>query len=521
MRHKGICLALALLATIPARALEKRLVLVPSSAAPYAAPGIAGGEGRTLGAWSADGAVTKKGFKGLDDYVIAQAVYAPDPGADLILHLDRRGETDAAGRWEIAAGPDFGIDTERAILGAGAGSFRGSGSGLSLGPGPESLFARGSRFGDFSIEFWLYPANSENGEVILLWQSSRSIPGSVLSQHLSCVISGGRLQWSLVNLFAPPGPGAPAAAAGRIELRARGALVPRQWSHHLLRFDGGTGLLEYLVDGVPEATAYATSTGREGGTIHLPAIGAASPLTLFPAYSGLADEFRLCARFVEAPNLKPYGRDPARVLSPIADLGFGHSRLVAVECEGQTPGGTSLEFEYRIADDWTAWRSGAAAWTPFRPGEVLPDSALGRYAQVRAALYPDGSGLLTPALSSLTLRFEPDPPPPPPGRVIAAPKDGAVELRWSRVPEADVAGYLVYYGDASGEYQGSGADQGPSPVDAGAADSIRLSGIANGRLLYLAVAAYDAAAGSAQGGAASRAGEFSAEVSARPSRTAK
>ncbi len=528
MRNKGICLVLALLATVPARALERRLVLVPSSASPQVpAPGGAASageplarEGRSLGTWSADGAVTRKGFKGLDDYVISQAVYAPDPEADLILHLDRRGEPDAAGRWAIAAGPDFSIDTERAILGAGAGSFRGSGSGLGLEPGSDSLFARGSRFGDFSIEFWLYPANAENGEVILLWQSSRSVPGSVLSQHLSCVISGGRLQWSLVNLFAPPGSGAPAAAAGRMELRARGALVPRQWSHHLLRFDGGTGLLEYLVDGVPEATAYATSTGREGGTVHLPAIGAASPLKLFPAYSGLADELRLCARFVEAPNLKPYGRDPARVLSPIADLGFGHSRLLAIECEGRTPGGTSLEFEYRIADDWTAWRSGAA-WTPFRSGEALPESARGRYAQVRAALYPDGSGLLTPALSSLTLRFEPDPPPPPPARVVASPKDGAVELRWSRVPEADVAGYLVYYGDASGEYQGSGADQGPSPVDAGAADSIRLSGIANGRLLYVAVAAYDAAAGLTAGGAASRAGEFSAEVSARPSRTAK
>jgi hypothetical protein len=529
MRHKGICLVLALLATVPARALERRLVLVPSSASPQApAPNGAAPsgaplalEGRSLGTWSADGAVTRKGFKGLDDYVLAQSVYSPDPDADLILHLDRRGESDAAGRWELSAGPDYSIDTERAILGAGAGSFRGSGSGLTLVPGPEALFARNSRFSDFSIEAWLYPANVENGEIILLWQSARNIPGNVLAQHLSCVVSGGRLQWSLVNLFAPPGSGAPAAAAGRVELRARGALVPRRWSHHLLRFDGDTGLVEYLVDGLPEATAYVTSTGREGGVVHLPAIGAASPLKLFSAYSGLADEVRVCARFVDAPNLKPYGRDPAQVLSPIADLGYGHSRLVAVECEGKTPGGTTLEFAYRIADDWTSWRSGAAAWTPFRPGEALPESARGRYAQVRVELYPDGSGLLTPALSSLTLRFEPDPPPPPPGRVAAAPKDGAVELRWSRVPESDVAGYLVYYGDASGEYQGTGADQGPSPVDSGDADSITLTGIPNGRLLYFAVATYDAAALSAPGGASSRAGEFSPEVSARPSRTAK
>lgn len=533
MRPTLICLALALLATVPARALEQRLVLAPGGA-PGGSPGGASGTGlpaegaglepgspRAFGAWTADGAVTRKGFKGREDYVLAQAAYAPDPSADLLLHLDSKAQGDAVGHWEVAAGPDYSVDAERALLGAGAGSFRGSGSALSLSPRPGALLARDSRFRDFSLEFWLYPANAENGEVVLLWQSARNLPGGVLSQQLSCVVAGGRLMWSLVNFFAPPGARAPEAAASRVELRARGALVPRTWSHHLLRYDGDTGLVEYLVDGQPEATAYATSTGREGGELREPAIGAASPLRLFPAYAGLADEVRLSARFVEAPSLRPYGRDSGLVLSPIADLGFGNSRILSVELEGRTPGGTGIELEYRAADDWTAWRSGAAAWIPLRPGEALPASARGRYVQLRAELFPDGTGRLTPSLSSLSIRFEPDPPPPPPARVVAVPRDGAIELRWSRVPESDVAGYLVFYGDAPGEYLGTGIPLGPSPIDAGSADSILLGGLPNGRLLYFAIAAYDAAAGSARGGAASRAGDFSAEISARPSRTAR
>ncbi len=523
MRLKGICLLLSALALVlPAGALEQRLKLVPSP--PPSAPGAdqaQAGRARSLGAWSADGILLRPGYKGGRDYVLAQAAYSPDPSADLLLHFDAATVADAAGRWEASAGPAFASDAERALLGAGSGSFRGPASALSLAPGPSSLFAAGSRFRDFSLEFWLFPANAENGEVILLWQSARTLPEGVLPQQLSCVVAGGRLLWSLVNLFAPPGARAPEAAAGRIELRARSPLVPRAWSHHLLRFDADTGLVEYLVDGLPEATAYATSSGREGGEVREPAVGTASPLRLFPEYAGLADELRLSSRFVESPALAPYGRDPGLLLSPIADLGYGHSRLLSIGLEGRTPGGTGIELSYRIAEDWTAWRSGAAAWTPFRPGEALPEPALGRYVQVRAELFPDGTGRLTPSLSSLELRFEPDPPPPPPARLLASPKDGAVLLRWPAVPEADVGGYLVYYGEAPGEYLGTGADQGPSPVDAGKATSITLTGVPNGRLLYFAVAAYDAAAGSAPGGAASRAGEFSAEAFARPSRTAK
>jgi len=114
---------------------------------------------------------------------------------------------------------------------------------------------------------------------------------------------------------------------------------------------------------------------------------------------------------------------------------------------------------------------------------------------------------------------------------VAYPKDGAVELHWSRVPEADLAGYLVYYGERPGEYFGAGADQGDSPIDAGDTTALTLTGIPNGRLLYFVVAAYDSGpdpdsglrvtGDSARGRAEARAGEFSPETAARPSRTAQ
>ncbi|HTX74458.1 MAG TPA: hypothetical protein VMC79_16625 [Rectinemataceae bacterium] len=519
MSLKGIqLLALALLSAVSARAIEQHLVLYPGrSDSPASQNSL--GIPRSIGNWTADGVTLKAGFQGGEDYVLLHAAYAPDANTDLLLHLDQSTSGDSSGNWDVTQGADYEVDRARALLGEGAGSFRGPGSALRLAPRPTSLFASGSRFRDFSLEFWLYPANAENGEVVLLWQSVRKLPAGVLPQQISCVIAGGRLLWTFSGFFAPPGAQSPGPAATSLQLRARSPLVPRVWSHHLIHFDGDTGLLEYLVDGKPEADTYATASGREGGTVFEPAIGAAAALKLCPEYAGLLDELRLSRSFVERPNLRPYGRDGALIVSPVADLGYAHSRLLEIDAQFRSPGTTGIELSYRIADDWSRWRLDSPAWIPLRPGEALPGDVRGRYVQLRAELFPDGSGTLSPSLSSLTLSFEQDPPPPPPARLIATAKDGAIQLRWTRVPEADLAGYLVYYGEESGSYFGTGADQGPSPIDAGNTGTITITGIPDGKLLYFAVAAYDGAALSAPGGPPSRAGETSEEVAARPTRT--
>jgi len=526
MSIKGITIvAFSLLALLQAGALEQRITLLPGQVKPLFS------KNALIGSWTSEGAVLKKGFKGRSDYVVVDQAYGTSDTNDLLLHFDDAAAGDETGNWSLSPGPAFSVNKDKAALGAGSASFRGPDSALSLTPGKDSVFGRNSSFRDFTIEFWLYPANADNGEVILLWQSLRKCASGGLPQQFSCVVSSGRLQWSFDGFFCRPGVARAADAGFRVELRARSPLVPRVWSHHLLRFDGDTGLLEYLVDGRPEADTYATASGREGGTVYEPTIGAASPIKFCPEYSGLADELRISRGFVAEPALRPFGRDPSLVVTPVADLGYGHSRLVAVDAEYKAPGTASIEFAYRIADSWASWRAVDAgkeeAWTPLRPGEALPESARGRYVQVRALLFPDGTGKLSPSLSSLTLRYEADPPPPAPAALVAYPKDGAIELHWRRVPVADLSGYLVYYGERPGEYFGTGADQGPSPIDAGNTTTLTLTGIPNGKLLYFVVAAYDSAPdpdallpGANQNAAINRAGEFSPEAAARPSRTA-
>lgn len=530
MRLKGIAIVLALAATAPLFGLEEALLLRPGQApTPIPAPGasIPGAlapaaasvsvRDPILGAWLPDNVVTAPGWKGGLDYVLAPGAYRVDPSTDLLLHFDDEALRDEAGHWSVEAGQDFQIEGTAAI-GQGSASFTRPKSSLRLQPGRSALLAPGSRFRDFSIEFWLYPTAVQNGEALLSWQSTASLAGVLRSQGLSCTVAGGRLSWNFQGFFDMPGQAA-AVQAQRVELRARKPLLPRAWSHHLLRFDGDTGLLEYLVDNQTEATAYLTSTGREGGTVYAPAIGSAAPLILGQDFRGFVDEFRLSRAFVDKPSLTAYGRDPGLLLSPVADLGYAHSRLLRVEVQAKTPGATGLELSYRISDEWVAWDLESPEWLPLRAGEALPESARGRYAQVRAEFFPDGKAAFSPSLSAITLHYEADPPPPPPARLVAIPKDGAIQLAWSRVPEADVAGYLIYYGSAPGDYFGSTAREGSSPVDVGNVLSYTLSGLPNGGLLYLVVAAYDKAA--APGNPASRAGEFSGEVTARPSRTAR
>lgn len=74
-----------------------------------------------------------------------------------------------------------------------------------------------------------------------------------------------------------------------------------------------------------------------------------------------------------------------------------------------------------------------------------------------------------------------------PQNLAASPGDGLISYSWDAVTGA--VGYLVHYGTASGTYDGTGATEGPSPIDVTGATSLVLH-VANGTTLYVAVEAY-------------------------------
>ncbi|MDR2185710.1 MAG: hypothetical protein LBO80_08635 [Treponema sp.] len=405
---------------------------------------------------------------------------------------------------------------------------------------PQALFAPDRRFGDFTLEFWLNGENLENGEHILFWSATRlTAGGSHVAQRIQAFVSRNRIEWLFQDFFAD------SRDQNYLSFSFSGIspLIPRTWTHHLIRFDSSSGFLEYLLDGQTESIVYVTSSGREGGEVFTPITGKGSRLILGNRFTGMIDEFRLYGSFAGDPPLQKYPRSGGRLETRFLDLGDGSNEILKIEARGgrisypdgkttngrvrvitaSAAGNSALNFPdasairlfFRTSEtpflrNFAEANSGETAWTPFEPGMELKN-VRGRYIQLAAELYPSGNGETTPYLEELCITYIPDYPPRPPSIVTALPKDGAVELSWNNSVDRDTEGYLIYYGTSRGDFFGEDAILGVSPINAGKRNSIRIEGFSNGVLYYFAVASYDRMN-------PAHVGEFSREVTARPLR---
>ena len=494
-RHSAV-LVCFLLSAVCASGLEKTIEL--------------GREALWADMMSFDGVVSLPGRWGFHDLALSGGQYAVDPSTDLLLHFDAPAAADATGTYTIqGAGPL--ISASRTAVGTASAAFTGGREGVSLRPGPGSLFAPGAVWQDFTIEFWLYPVTLSDGEEVLEWTGAdKGSSDQPVPQQIRCSIRDRRLVWDFSNVFKLPG-------AGRIPVSLAGTrqLLPRVWHHHLLRFDSRLGLLEYRLDDAPEAIVHVTDNGEETGSIAVPVMGAAygGPLVLGAGFTGFLEELRISRRYVEdAVNSRFLGKSGVAT-SQIIDLGHPSTRVLRIDTVDSVPADSGIEFSYQAADTWGGRKvlKSDSDWVPFVPGTDFGDSVKARYIQLRVELYPDGTRMLSPRLSSLAVTYEPNPPPSPPAGLLATAGNGKVTLTWRKVNDVNIKGYLVYYGASPRNYLGTGAAGGPSPIDAGASTTLTIDGLDNGSLYYFAVVSYDDSQPRQQS-------EFSPEVSARPSR---
>ena len=443
--------------------------------------------------------VLKPGRWGIPNLYLEDGEYLPGPETDLLLHFNRQPLRDETGGYQVVS--DATLLTESArLLGNASAAFSGLKGGIGLSPGSRTLLAPGAWWGDFSLEFWLYPKVLSDGEAIFSWSGSRWQNGGMAPQKASCSVLGRKLVWQFDNFFSTA-----------VKLDAVTPLVPKLWHHHLLRYDSSRGLLEYLVDGIPEAVATVTENRREGGSLSQPVIGASgsASLKIGESYTGFMDELRISRAFVEEPMLKRYGGITGTAVSRIFDLGSNGARLKRIGSVYRRPGATDVYFYYRMAPELKSLEELPADWKQFAPGQEL-GSPQGRYLQLMIELLPDGAGEASPEVSELRVLYEPDLPPAAPAALQAFPGNGKVTLVWRGVNEEGVKGYLIYYGPEPGNYHGRGSGQGDSPVDAGKVTRFELAGLENGRLYYFSVVAYDDTQPPNRS-------PFSREVSARPS----
>ncbi|MCL2472672.1 MAG: hypothetical protein FWF26_03245 [Treponema sp.] len=489
---------------------------------------------------------------------------------DLYLPFDEKQPdrfADFQGRYDVSVSGDLGsASAPWSRVGAGAAQFSGkdtpvasagtstdisadistdiSPAPLVLRPRKNALLAPGNHIRDFTIEFWLYPLEVDNGGQVLLVSSSKGDgQGGYFSQRIRCSVIKNRLQWDFINFFFSPDEkkSLPVTLSGPV-------LLPRTWSHHLIRFDADIGLLEYLVNGNVESLGYTTVTGRESsgssGEVYTPVIGENCSLAFGSRFAGMMDEFRVYRSYRVSTALAKYSSKGGRVESRALDMGYPDSRLLKIEAFGgrtsnsgftgsdssnllspgtagkvkneyagngslSFPDYSEMRFFVRLSNNPYRWEN--IPWIPVDPGKDLPDTIRGRFVQVAVDFYPSGDCETSPYLSQLNLVYKAADPPLPPPQLMAVAKDGAVELSWKTSPSRDIGGYLVYYGTSKGEYFGEQAiasygtaetaagmltgEQSPnsmeSPIDAGNRTSVRIEGLRNGTLYYFAVAAYN------------------------------
>lgn len=439
------------------------------------------------------------------DVVLKDAEYEELDETDLIIHFNDLPIVDVSDNYEVT-NKDVVISRNLFVFREGSGVFTGGANGIILTPQKSARFAPDTYWEDFSFELWLYAALLNDGELLLSWTGSRWEDDKIIPQRIQCVIEQRRLRWVFENFFIPTG-GAPYT----ITLTGLTALIPRVWNHHLLRFDMNDGLLEYLVDGIPEDVRYATVDKKYGGDICIPYIGysAEDSLIVGSGLTGYIDELSFRTSFVSTPQLSKYRGITGVGISQVFDLGYSGTRLKRITAEFHKPGDSEIHFYYRISNHLETSETLPTDWIQVIPGTDLMDTR-GRYVQIRIELFPDGKRELTPELSEITIVFEPDLPPGAPTIVRAEPGDGMVRVLWNRVNEQDVKGYLLFYGSSPEHYLGTDSDKGASPIDVGNVNSIELSGLENGKLYYFAVAAYDSSYPPHRS-------DYSEEVSVRPS----
>jgi hypothetical protein len=453
---------------------------------------------------SFDGVIETVGRWGLNDLTLDMAEYAPDGQTDLLFHFNRPGEADSAGAYKFKTSPPP-ISPDLFALGKGSALFQATGDGALVSIPSGSLFAPGAVWQDFTLEFWLHPSTLTRTETVFSWKGAEMDGTGITIQSVIATIRDRRVTWDFRNFFTLPD-------GKRLSLTLGGIaqLLPRAWHHHLLRYDSSLGLLEYLLDGVPEAIVHTTQSGREGGSVAVPRIGIGFPgeLIIGSDFSGFLDELRLTKRFVDSPSIKPFAAKSGTAVSKIIDLGYTGTRISRIQSVYSTPSDSSVAFYYKVSDTWTGPKTLAttAGWIQFDPAKGFGDAVRGRYVQVMVELFPDGRKSNSPNVSSLAVVFEPNLPPTPPAGIVVTPGNGQVTVTWRKVNDLNVKGYRVYFGDAPHTYL-----HADSPLDAGNSTRLEIKNLENGNLYYFTVTAYDDSDPPQESG-------FSAESSSRPSR---
>lgn len=459
-----------------------------------------------------DNVVSGSGTYGYECLTLDDVSPSADASGDLLLSFDDACYDEMFNYTMVKADAELTPGSKR---GTGSALFWGN-SGLSLRGKEGTLFGTEGETGSFTISFWLKPLMAANGEMIFSWISSRNLDEYSLYQMITVMLNNNHLQWDFSNIFERYETDADGLAISDdnsdVIISGKTILVPETWSFHELSYDDVTGMIEYRVNNRIEDVRYMTSTGGERGLLYPAVLGVKADIDICSSFMGYLDDFYIRRTSSETPSATDtYQVTGGLFETPIFSMEDNGASVKNIQVTDTVPDQTQIDYYIRYDDSRWNWTESYPAWQKFTPGESFSDMT-GMFFQIAARLYPDGAGIVSPSVTEIKVTYEPVEPPDPPYNVFAEAGDGYVDLTWISSPDSSAVtgGYLVYYGERPGEYLGYEAVQGLSPVMLGNVNSIRISGLTNGKIYYFAVASYNI-------GESVLPGPLSREVHARPS----
>ena len=432
-----------------------------------------------------DGTCISTGKYGYQCVALDTNSHKVDSNTDLLINFEDKQIQDKTGNYKVTGNKS--VCVESAYMGEYAGSFKGTG-GISLSGNSSSIFGKNGMTGSFIIDFWLNPSIVENGEILLSWRSSRTVNHYPLYQMISSSFVNNHLEWAFINIF-----DGYTKDDGEVKISSSKTIIPNKWAHHQLTYDENTGMLEYRIDGKLESLVYVTTNGRENnGSIYPMMLGVVADISICPQFTGLLDDFRIQhgteSEVTELLRYDLYKSERGRYETQPIYL-EGKSIINRLDAEVNIPEQTDVVFYVRSGDNYFNWTEETPEWIPVKNHEELKNID-GTYVQVAFDLYTDGNGTKTPQITEMDIVYSKVPLPLPPYKISAEAKDGSVVVSWSYSVDENVAGYYLYYGEHPGEYLGSIALQGTSPIEVGNTVTYEISGLKNGKIYYFAVASY-------------------------------
>ena len=306
------------------------------------------------------------------------------------------------------------------------------------------MFSPGAVWGDFTIEFWLSPANAGGREEVHRpgtaptagrgQRQPRCTPGPALLHPRPQARVGLRR-----TCFGSRGPN-----ASRYGSPARGSFSPAPGTITCCASIRAKGCWNTSSTVFPRPSHTSRTRGRRPARSPCPSWGprTAGPLVLGAGFTGFLDELRISRRVVDDPVLSRFLGKTGVAVSRIIDLGYSSTRVIRIETVDSTPADSGIEFSYQAADTWGGRKllKSDTDWVPFGPERISGIRSRRATSSCASELYPDGTRTQSPRLSSLRVVYEPNLPPAPPAGLAATPGNGKVTLTWRKVNDLEREG---------------------------------------------------------------------------------